>query len=146
MFCRLGFSGSEYCKVPLRSSDLLNTNGLAERVTTLTPERVYSIQINCFPVQNPKRTCLISCVKSLLIFVCWSAKSFVCVCLLVLWQWEVKCVYSRISMFILLSNYIFISRGTQPEITYRSFYFIFFPSQIALILVQLFQQYGRRCG
>lgn len=55
-------------------------------------------------------------------------------------------MYSRISMFILLSNYIFISRGTQPEITYRSFYFIFFSSQIALILVQLFQQYGRRCG
>lgn len=71
----------EYFKVLLRSSDLFNKTGLAERAKwlLLTLERVYSIWIKCFPVQNPKRSCLISCVKSLLIFVCWNTKPFVCV-------------------------------------------------------------------
>lgn len=63
-----------------RSSDLFSNWGCWEgKVTPLTLAGVYSFQINCFPVQNPKSSCLISCVRPLLISVCWSTKPFVCV-------------------------------------------------------------------
>lgn len=96
-------------------------------------ERVYSVQINWYPVQNPNKSCLISCVKSLLIFVCWSSESFVCVCL---WEhcmcgslcsgrasWNV-CVVAYLRSFYCLF-YNSLSPGSQlREILSHSLFFL----------------------
>lgn len=133
MFCQVCFSGSgslsilghpwgaQICSIKLGllrgQSDCSNT------------WKVYSIRIKLLPVQNPRRSCSISGVKSLLIFVLSEHKAICArgrrMWLHVLWECTAKSMYSSRSLLILLSNYIF-SFHLAVSLSYIISHFIFF--------------------
>lgn len=72
-FSRLWFSDFLSSSSFPPGAHILNKTELAEKAKL---KMVCSIWINCIRVQIPKRLCLISCGKSLSIFICESTKSF----------------------------------------------------------------------